>query len=49
MRRGRMDDAIFQSKDDHQLFLEILHEAIKLFALRISAFCLMSNHYHLLV
>ena len=26
-----------------------MHEAIELFALRISAFCLMPNHYHLLV
>lgn len=49
MNHGRRGEAIFQSKDDHQLFLDILHEAIELFALRISAFCLMSNHYHLLV
>ena len=49
MNRGRRGEAIFQSKDDHQLFLDILHEAIELFSLRISAYCLMSNHYHLLV
>jgi REP element-mobilizing transposase RayT len=28
---------------------QILQEAIELFALRVSAFCLMPNHYHLLV
>ncbi|WP_419659072.1 transposase [Desulfosarcina variabilis] len=30
-------------------FIYVLHEAIELFALRISAFCLMPNYYHLLV
>ena len=40
---------MFQSNDDYQLFLDILHEAIDLFSLRISAYCLMTNHYHLLV
>jgi REP element-mobilizing transposase RayT len=49
MNRGRRGEAIFQSKDDYQRFIDILHEAIELFSLRISAYCLMSNHYHLLV
>ena len=40
---------MFQSKDDYQLFLDILLEAIELFSLRVSAYCLMTNHYHLLV
>ncbi len=49
MNRGRHGEAVFESKDDYHLFLDILHEAIDLFCLRISAYCLMSNHYHLLV
>jgi REP element-mobilizing transposase RayT len=49
MNRGRRAESIFSSKDDYQLFSDILHEAIELFSLRISAYCLMSNHYHLLV
>jgi REP element-mobilizing transposase RayT len=49
MNRGRRGEAIFQSKDDYQRFIDILHEAIELFSFRISAYCLMSNHYHLLV
>jgi putative transposase len=49
MNRGRRREAVFESKDDFQLFLDILHEAIELFSLRISAYCLMTNHYHLLV
>ena len=49
MNRGRRRESVFASKDDFQLFLDILHEAIELFSLRISAYCLMTNHYHLLV
>ncbi len=49
MNRGRHGEPVFESKDDYAQFIEILHEAIQLFALRISAFCLMPNHYHLLV
>jgi putative transposase len=49
MNRGRRGETVFQSKDDYQCFFDILHEAIELFSLRISACCLMTNHYHLLV
>jgi REP-associated tyrosine transposase len=49
MNRGRRRETVFQSKDDYQRFIDILHEAIELFSLRISAYCLMTNHYHLLV
>ena len=49
MNRGRRGERVFEHKDDYELFIGILQEAIKLFALRVSAFCLMPNHYHLLV
>ncbi len=49
MNRGRRGETIFHTADDHRLFMDILHEGIELFSLRISAYCLMSNHYHLLV
>ena len=49
MNRGRRGDTVFDTKEDYQLFIDILLEAVELFALRISAYCLMSNHYHLLV
>jgi REP element-mobilizing transposase RayT len=48
MNRGRRGEVVFQSKDDYGRFIDILHEAIELFALRVSAYCLMDNHYHLL-
>jgi REP element-mobilizing transposase RayT len=49
MNRGRRGEAVFQSKDDYQRFINILLEAVELFSLSISAYCLMTNHYHLLV
>ena len=49
MNRGRRGDTVFTSKEDYQRFIDILIEAIEMFSLRISAYCLMSNHYHLLV
>lgn len=49
MNRGRRGDLVFEIKDDYKRFIDVLHEAIELFALRVSAFCLMPTHYHLLV
>ena len=49
MNRGRRGEQVFERKDDYQQFVEILQEAIELLALRVSAFCLMPNHCHLLV
>jgi len=49
MNRGRRGETVFQTAEDHRLFMDILHESIELFSLRISAYCLMTNHYHLLV
>lgn len=49
MNRGRRGERIFESNDDYERFLGVMREAVELFALRVSAFCLMPNHYHLLV
>jgi putative transposase len=49
MNRGRRGEHVFESKHDYQLFIKILKETVELFALRVSAYCLMPNHYHLLV
>ena len=48
MNRGRCGEQVFESKDDYVLFIELLQEAVELFALGVSAFCLMPNHYHVL-
>lgn len=49
MNRGRHGEQVFQSKDDHERFILILHEVMEMFALRVSAYCMMPNDYHLLV
>jgi REP element-mobilizing transposase RayT len=49
MNRGRRAEIIFTNTDDYQQFVELLKETVELWNLRISAYCLMPNHYHLLV
>ena len=49
MNRGRRSEAIFQEKKDYFTFIDLLKEAVDLWNLRVSAYCLLSNHYHLLV
>ena len=49
MNRGRRHEDIFLSIQDYQLFLKVVQETTELFGLEVSAYCLMPNHYHLLV
>ena len=49
MNRGRRAERIFEEDSDHELFLTLLRETALLWDVRVSAFCLMDNHYHLLI
>ncbi len=49
MNRGRRRENIFSTNEDYILFIEVLKEAVSLWNIRIVAYCLMPNHYHLLV
>lgn len=49
MNRGRRKENVFLTKSDYLEFIKVLREASDQFGLVISAFCLMPNHYHLLV
>ena len=49
MNRGRRGDPIFADRRDYERFIEILKETAETWNLRITAFCLLPNHYHLLV
>ncbi|MCH8209087.1 MAG: transposase [Nitrospinae bacterium] len=49
MNRGLNRRLIFSDKKDYPLFLETLGEACLLFNVGTGAFCLMPNHYHLLI
>ena len=47
--RGNERREVFRSDDDRRLFLRTLGEAAERFGLVVHAYCLMPNHYHLLV
>ncbi|MCD6526539.1 MAG: transposase [Desulfuromonas sp.] len=49
MNRGRRREDIFEDKGDYLLFLDVLRDTAKMWNLKVAAYCLMSNHYHLLV
>lgn len=49
MNRGRSRTKIFHAPEDYLAFIELLREASFLWKVKIAAYCLMSNHYHLLL
>ncbi len=49
MNRGRRGENIFISKEDYWSFIDLLKELNEVFNVNIAAYCLMTNHYHLLV
>jgi REP element-mobilizing transposase RayT len=49
MNRGRRGENVFQAKEDYWSFIELLEELNEIFNAKVAAYCLMSNHYHLLV
>ncbi len=49
MNRGRRREDIFLDDGDRYLFLSVLTETVKLFHIKIYSYCLMPNHYHLLI
>jgi putative transposase len=49
MARGNERRTIFLDDQDRQRFLDTLEEMIDQFGVRLHAYCLMANHYHLLV
>lgn len=49
MNRARREETLFKDKADYQQFIDIRQEATDLFNVNVAAFCLVSNHYHLLL
>ena len=49
MNRGSGGRPIFIEKADYQGFADLLTEAVAMWNMKVSAYCLMPNHYHLLV
>ena len=49
MNRGRRSESIFSGPSDYYRFIDLLSESCEMWNVRISAYCLMPNHYHLLI
>lgn len=49
MNRGRRGEEIFEGKKDYEAFIELLKDLVEDYKANIAAYCLMSNHYHLLI
>ena len=49
MNRCRRGEKIFTKKEDYWSFVDLLEELNEVFNVKISAYCMMANHYHLLV
>jgi REP element-mobilizing transposase RayT len=49
MHRGNAGSDIFKSIRDREKFLEYIRKAVERYGIKIHTYCLMTNHYHLLV
>ena len=49
MNRGRRFESIYSDKHDYLMFIDLLIEVSEIFNVNIAAYCLMKNHYHILL
>lgn len=49
MNRGRRRESIYLAKSDYLSFLKIVKKASTMFSIHIAGYCLMKNHYHILL
>jgi REP-associated tyrosine transposase len=49
MNRGRRAEDIYSDAQDYIMFTELLKETSEMWNIRVAAYCLMPNHYHMLV
>jgi len=49
MNRGRRAEKVFHDRNDYQAFVDLLEESSEMWNIRVAAYCLMTNHYHILV
>ncbi len=47
--RGDGQEAIYLTNQDREIFISMLGECVSKFNWKIHAYCLMTNHYHLLI
>ena len=49
MNRGACHQRIFSDESDYQYFMSLLLDTRNLYSFIVHAYCLMTNHYHLLI
>jgi putative transposase len=49
LNRGVNKQAIFLDAQDNQMFLQILCQSCKEYQVEVHSYCLVDNHYHLLI
>ncbi|MGE0864788.1 MAG: transposase [Vicinamibacterales bacterium] len=49
MSRGNRKGIIFDDDDDRRRFMEVLADAVERYRLRCLSYCLMGNHYHVVI
>jgi REP element-mobilizing transposase RayT len=49
MNRGRRGEPVFRGRRDYSSFVDLLQETSAAWNVRVAAYCLMQNHYHLLL
>ena len=49
INRGQRQEAIFDDDRDRERFLSCLGRTFSLFGVRLHAYCLMTNHYHIVI
>src|SRR4030042_5728637 len=49
MNRGRRRESVFTYEKDYNVFITLLKETVEMWNLRIAAYCLIPNHYHILI
>jgi putative transposase len=49
INRGNAGEAIFRSNGDREKFLEYMGKAVERFGIKVHTYCLMTNHYHILI
>jgi REP element-mobilizing transposase RayT len=49
MNRGRRGEAVYADEQDFKSFIALLQETCAMWNIRVAAYCLMSNHYHVLL
>jgi putative transposase len=49
INRGNRRESVFHDKDDYEKFMELLSIAKERYSIKIYAYCLMPNHFHLVI